>query len=123
MNVEGKIQSDVMRALGALPDLRIFRNTVGTAATFNSTTGKTQYVTYGLGTGSPDLVGMLTVSVFGHPFARWFCLEIKRPGASPRPEQVQWAKAARLFGCFATHVTSVDEALAAVERARKGAYE
>jgi hypothetical protein len=121
--LENKIQHDILRALGCLPDLIVYRNTVGQAAMFNADTGNHQRVTFGLCPGSADLVCMLRVEHAGRVFAQWVCLEIKRPGEKPRPDQVKWAHAVRQMGAFATYVTSTEEALAAIQRAREGRQE
>jgi hypothetical protein len=120
---EAEVQRDVLRALGSLPDFIVFRNSVGQATIYNADTGIHQRITFGLCPGSADLVGMLRVEAAGGAIARWVCLEVKRPGGKPRPEQVKWAVAVLRMGAFAACVSSVGEALAAVERARRGAYE
>jgi hypothetical protein len=121
--LENKVQHDIMRALGCLPDIIVYRNTVGQTTMYNADTGAHQHVTFGLCPGSADLVCMLRVEHAGRVFAQWVCLEIKRPGEKPRPDQAKWANAVKQMGAFATYVTSVEEALAAVERAREGRYE
>lgn len=120
---EAEIQGDIMVALGALPDVRVFRNAVGAVNVYVPETGKSQYVTFGLAPGSSDLVCMLCVEHAGRGIARWVCLEVKRPGERPTPEQARWAAAVRRVGAFAACVCSVEEALAAVQRAREGGYE
>lgn len=112
-----------MRALGCLPDVIVFRNSVGQADIFNAETGQHQHIRFGLCPGSADLVCVLRVEHEGRVFGQWVCLEIKRPGEKPRPEQVRWAQAMRRMGAFATYVTSEDEAVAAVQRAREGKQE
>lgn len=121
--LESKIQHDILRVLGCLPDLTVYRNTVGQATMFNADAGKYQRIAFGLCPGSADLVCMLRVEHAGRVFAQWVCLEIKRPGEKPRPDQAKWAQAARQMGAFATYVTSTEEALAAVQRAREGRQE
>ncbi len=69
---------------------------------------------FGLGVGSPDLVGMLT------PSGRVFCLEIKQPGKYPTTFQKAWARACRMRGGFVATVHSVEEAMAALDRALRG---
>src|SRR5690242_13523075 len=98
--LERKIQHEIMEALGCEPDLILLRNTGGTARVYNADTGRMDYITFGLGTGSPDLVGILRCEVGGAVVGHWFCLELKRPGEKPRPEQVAVHKAWRWFGAF-----------------------
>ena len=71
-------------------------------------------ISTGLGPGSTDIVCILA------PMGRWVCLEVKKPGEKPRPNQAKWLERARKMGAFAACVTSVDEAEAAYSRARKG---
>jgi len=79
-----------------VPDLILFRNNTG-VADFGAAK-----VAYGLGRGSPDLVGCYR--------GRWFCLEVKRPGEKAQPHQIAWANRLALYGGFCTTVTSVEEA-------------
>jgi hypothetical protein len=65
-------------------------------------------VLYGLGRGSPDLVGYLFDS------GRFLGLEVKRPGQKPSDEQRQWISVAARRGALVAVVTSVAEALALV---------
>jgi hypothetical protein len=57
------------------------------------------------------------------PLGRLIALEVKRPGEKPRPEQVRFLELVRRFGGFAAVVTSPEDALAAIERARGGVSE
>lgn len=74
-------------------------------------------VRFGLGRGSPDLVGMLLGS------GRVFCIEVKRPGLMSTTTQRAWARACRMRGGFVATAHSVPEALAALERALAGGRE
>jgi hypothetical protein len=109
---EADIQRAIRLALGRCPDVGLWRNNVGS---FRDQQGR--YVTFGLCPGSSDLVGIL------RPSGRWLALEVKRPGQKPRPEQEGFLQFIRSMGGFACVVTSPEEALAAVERARKGERE
>ena len=71
-------------------------------------------VRFGLGRGSPDLVGMLI------PSGRVFCLEIKQPGKQPTTHQRAWARACRARGGFCATVHSREDAMAALTRALAG---
>ena len=113
--LENDIQRRVLAAIGAEPDLILLRNNVGLAAHTNENTGKTYRTAYGLGVGSPDLVGIMK------PTGRWFCLELKVPGEKPRPEQARCLATWRSFGAFCAVVDSVDGAWSALARARAGA--
>lgn len=109
---ESQIQADVRAALGALPDVCLWRNHVGVVRGEDGRTHR-----FGLGIGSADLVGVLA------PHGRLIALEIKTPVGRLRPEQRAWLEVVRAMGGFAAVVRSVEEALAAVERARGGARE
>src|SRR5262245_52738327 len=118
--LESKIQHDIMRVLGCLRDLIVYRNTVGHTDLYDADKGTHRHVTFGLCPGSADLVCMLRVEHAGRVFAQWVCLEVKRPGEKPKETQVKWAEAVRRMGAFVACVTGVEEALAAVQRAREG---
>ena len=109
---EREVLHAIRLGLGTERDLCLLRNNVGTALG-----GATGGVVYGLGTGSPDLVGTLA------PTGRWFCLEVKRAGQKARPEQAAWLARHRKFGAFCAVVHSLDEARDALVRARAGACE
>lgn len=113
--LENPIQREVLDALGSQPDLLLFRNSVGQARHVNEKTGRVFFVEYGLGTGSPDVVGILRRGNVGI----WFCLELKRPGEEPEPHQEKVHAVWRSFGAFVATVTSVDEARAALDEARR----
>ena len=67
-----------------------------------------RWVKFGLGLGSPDIVGILA------PSGRFVGVEVKRPGEHPTPEQRAWHRAATNAGALIAVVHSVEEALAAV---------
>ncbi len=113
-SLESKIQREIELALGAEPDLLLLRNSVGEAAFFNRD-GKRYQVPYGLGVGSPDLVGLL---LGGGSCAVWFCLEVKRPDEDLTKDQVKCHEVWRRFGALVFVVRSVDEACAALQTAR-----
>lgn len=118
-------------ALNKLAWVRVWRNNVGIIEL--PTGGRLRY---GLGIGSADLVGLVTMDLLRfvsngtdpvyvgqcHP-ARFFALETKWPGKRPTSVQRAWAEVVRSLGGFAGVVTSVDEALLAVERCRAGESE
>lgn len=109
---ESQIQADVRAALGRLPDVIVWRNHVGV---LRGEDGRTHR--FGLGVGSADLVGVIA------PSGRLLALEIKSDAGRLRPEQRAWLDCVRAMGGFAAVVRSADEALAAVERARRGEHE
>lgn len=113
---ESLIQAQIRLTLGSEKDLTLWRNNVGTG-TFWMPSGKTQRVQYGLCVGSSDLVGLLA------PSGRFFALEIKTDVGRVTKEQKAFLAHVRSMGGFAAVVRSVEEARAAVQRAREGASE
>lgn len=112
---EAQISAAIRLALGSDPTLVLWRNNVGIAEHWNGQSVDT--VRYGLAPGSADFIGVLL------PAGRFIALEIKSPTGRATPEQVNWLALVRRMGGFAAIVRSVDEARAAIERARGGASE
>lgn len=111
--MEREIQHEIRQALGQEPDLVLWRNNVGVAKFVKN--GRQQTVAYGLAPGSADLVGILA--------GRFFALEVKTATGRASEEQRLWLNLVRTKGGFAAVVRSVDEARAALGRAREGASE
>lgn len=114
---EREIQHAIRLRLGREEDLVLFRNQVGQAKERDEETGAIRVIPYGLAKGSADLVGIL------RPAGRWFCLEVKAERGALRPDQRLWLELVRKFGGFAAVVRSVEEAVEALDRARKGGFE
>lgn len=106
---EREIQHAIRLALGALPDLVLWRNNTGVAEQADG-----RRVRYGLSTGSSDLIGILA------PHGRFLALEVKRANGHTNAKQKLFMSLVRARGGFAAAVRSAEEALAAVERARRG---
>jgi hypothetical protein len=106
---EGHIQDEIRLALSDEPGLVLWRNNTGVAE------HRGARVRYGLAVGSADLVGCLR--------GRFVALEVKTPTGRATQEQRQWLAVVRLHGGFAAVVRSVDEARAAIARARLGECE
>ncbi len=83
----------------------------GRALLWRNNTGRIGRVSFGLGVGSADLVGLLRGS------GRFFALEVKSATGRLSVEQVAWARAVTAAGGFVACVRSVDEALRALEEA------
>jgi len=111
MNTESHILADIRLALGREPDFRVWRNETGTARHLN------RHVRYGLCRGSSDLIGILS------PAGRLVALEVKTAAGRPTREQLLFLDVVRRFGGFGAIVRSVDEAHAALDRARRGLSE
>jgi hypothetical protein len=106
---EGQIQDAIRLALTDEPGLVVWRNNTGVAE------HRGARVRYGLAVGSADLIGCLG--------GRFVALEVKAAAGRTSPEQRQWLDLVRRNGGFAAVVRSVDEARAAIARARTGARE
>ncbi|HSN19256.1 MAG TPA: hypothetical protein VLS49_01175 [Usitatibacter sp.] len=128
---EGALSDAIREALAlTCPDLLLMRNAQCAVVKSN------RMVRGGLGNGSADLVGVL------RPSGRWVALEVKVPGEIPTTDdllrahnrgarataaqrhmmaQRVWLEDVRAFGGFAAYVSSVEEARAAIARARTGA--
>lgn len=117
---ESEIQHAVRLALGREPDFRLFRNNTGTAHHADG-----RHTRYGLAKGSSDLIGILRIDppVTPYPIGRFLSLEVKTPTGRATPEQLQWLALVRNLGGFACIVRSVDDACAALDRARRGLSE
>lgn len=115
---EAQIQSEIRTVLGRVPDLRMFRNNVGVADVRGAK------IRFGLCKGSSDLIGWLALKPpnVPYPIARFMSLEVKTETGKPTPEQEMWMEIVQKHGGFACIVRSAEEALAAVERARTGAF-
>jgi len=126
-NPEDQLAEAILAECGWLPGVLLLRNVVKTVP---SPWGP-GFLEFGLGTGTPDLVGSVFVE-FERPItladgsvwqgtARFIALELKVPGKKAKKHQAALHAAWRKLGVFvASEVTSVDQARAAIERARRG---
>lgn len=89
----------------------MFRNNVGVL-----TDERGNRVAYGLGVGSADLIGSVTVDTAHGPLAVSLAVEVKRPGAKPSEHQARWLADKEAAGWIVGVATSPDEAQAIVER-------
>ena len=89
---EGKIQSRIMLAVGSLPGVVVQRNTVGSYRERNG------WITYGLGTGSPDIVGWIMLKNEGVTVPVTIGIEVKTPRGKVSKDQAQWHRAAERNG-------------------------
>ncbi len=128
---EARVERDVLLALGQIPQLCLYRNETGhghpanvgrkmEAALADRRFAEARAIaldilnrnriTFGLGTGSPDLVGCLS--------GRFVGLELKSRTGKVSPEQKQWHDAARLHGALIHVVRSPEEAEAFIRQAQ-----
>lgn len=122
--LESDIQRAIMHAVNTLSDARVERNNKWSGHVVRED-GQRAFIEAGLPDGSADLIGRVRISVtfadgVKRPIARAFYLEIKRPGEKQLPSQITWGGKVRYMCAFYAVVHSVDEALAAVERCRRG---
>jgi len=114
--VGGLLEYDVRVALGALPGVVVHRNQVAMATL---ETGARVLTGLG-GKGAPDLMAEVRTAS-GVTACLW--LECKAGTGELNPDQRRWHAAAAHEGRHVAVVRSVDEALAAVARAKEGASE
>jgi VRR-NUC domain len=94
MTRESTIQDAIRVALA--PYAALWRNNVGVDVQ--------RGIRYGLGVGSPDLIGI-------HPSGRFLGLEVKAPGGRISADQQRWHDYARSKGALVYVVRSVEEAM------------
>lgn len=110
-NAETDLQQRIRLALGTQPDLRIFRNQVGSLP--DPRTGR--LVQFGLARGSADLIGWRTIVVtpemVGQRLAVFTSIEVKTPTGRLTPVQRAWLGAVHQAGGIAGVARSVGDAL------------
>ena len=111
MMSESKIQRAIRIALNRTMRVRVVRNNVGSV-----TTADGRFISFGVGRGSADLLGVLRSG-------RAVGFELKAATGRVSDDQRRWHEAARKWGVFVAVVRSVDEALEALARAEQGACE
>lgn len=99
----------VERALAKLPGVVAWRNSVGYIA-------QPRPLSYGLGKGSADLIGIVTVGGRG----LFLALEVKAPAGRIAPHQQAWLDRVRSMGGIAAVVRSALEAVEVVQQAQAG---
>jgi hypothetical protein len=116
-------------AINRIPGVRATRNNVGKSPVACAYCTKhlckrcrprlTYPITFGLGVGSPDVIGIYSLPIVGGvvlPLA--FALEFKKPGARTErkhaDDQAAWMRVARSRGIQCETVRSVDESTSAV---------
>lgn len=97
-------------ALATCGGVLVWRNEVGKARRLSDG----QIIPMGLGVGSADLIAIVA------PYGRLLGVEVKRPKVGRvSPEQQRWMKVVRTYGGVAGVATTVEEALALVDEARR----
>jgi hypothetical protein len=114
--LERDIVQAILADLGALHGLILWRNPVHKLETWDPESAKVLFLRAGLAIGSADLIGCLN--------GRFVALEVKKPKTGRESdEQTAWLASVRRVKGFAATVRTVEEARAAIDRARKGALE
>ena len=120
--VETDIVHDIMRALSRIRGVRVARNNVGVLEDIRGIP-----VTYGLGDGSPDLVGIITLGGINtflpelaelEPWPLTIAIEVKQPKRYPSPKQRTWHAAAKRRGLRVGVARSKEDATDHVEAIR-----
>lgn len=113
MQRETEIMFAIREALTRAGDVALFRNNVG----FD----RERRVHYGLGLGSPDLVGIRTVTItpehVGQRLGVFLGVEVKAAKGRVSEDQHRWHTVARDRGALVVVARSVDDALAALRGA------
>jgi hypothetical protein len=110
MTSEADLMRSIMREC-SVGTVRLFRNNVGRfpAGLFNDRAEKVgRWVTYGLGIGSSDLVG---INMRTDGIGRFIAIEVKQPGKHATQEQQDFINMVRAMGGQAGVAHSVEEAV------------
>ena len=100
INPETALQAKIRATLCKVGSpIRLWRNNVGVLKDGNG-----GYVSYGLGKGSADLIGLIVGT------GRFIGIEVKTPTGRVTPEQKAWAKTIQDYGGIAVVLRSVTEA-------------
>ena len=114
-NAETTLQQQIRLAVGINPEVRIFRNQVGSLPDPRSG----RLVTFGLARGSADLIGWRTITVtqamVGTRLAIFTSIEVKTPTGRVSSFQQSWLEAVLAAGGIAIIARSVPDALQMVE--------
>lgn len=124
---EADIQAHIMREIGSLPNVRLFRQNVGTGWVGKFISLKhgmlilqdARPLHAGLFVGSSDLIGwtskVITEADVGRSLAIFTSLECKTNSGRPSPEQINWIEAIKSYGGYAGVVRGPAEARAIIQ--------
>jgi hypothetical protein len=125
---ESVVQRLIMKALGGLPAVRLFRNNIGVGfvgKVASENAGSVTLVNYrrirfGLFVGSSDLIGWKSVEItpdmVGTRVAVFLSVETKAPTGQTSTEQETWIERVRFFGGIAGRARSVADAIKLIGR-------
>ncbi len=109
---EAELQDRIRLALAQLEGVVLWRNNVGVGYVGQQRTP----VRYGLAVGSADLVGLVRTD---GGWGRFIALEVKTSRGMVSDDQARWLRLVQRLGGYAVVVRSVEDAIAAVEAARR----
>ena len=112
--LEKDILTDIREYLASRNDVKIMRNAQAYVEFPDGHRARC-----GLGVGSPDLVGSLTLIKDGMAIAVALGIEVKRPGEKPSTEQKAWVRVMEGMGWVVGVATSVDESKLLVDKAKE----
>lgn len=104
---ERDVQQAIRLAVGSMPGVVLWRNSIGAAKGADG-----RWSRYGLCPGSADLIGIVA------PHGRFLALEVKGARGRASADQVMFLALVERMGGVGEVVRSVEEATAAVARAR-----
>lgn len=121
---ENRIQSEIMRAIGSLPNVRVFRNQVGVGwlgkvvsedkRSQTVVLTRAYRVTMGLAVGSSDLIGwrkrIITPDDVGRKIGQFLSVEVKSPTGVASDEQEHWIETVNQWGGIAFVTRSAADA-------------
>lgn len=100
---ESQIQALIRSVLNGTNLVRLVRNAVGKGYLSRAVGDPSPpFVSFGLGVGSPDLIGPLRSGVI-------FAIEVKTPEGRASKEQLAWWRAARKWGIRGGFARSLDQ--------------
>ena len=112
---EASLCRDIILALAADPRVLVIRDKAGRVIfPHRNVQRRTPWGSFGLGVGSPDIVGVLVgvCSAGASVAGRFLGVEVKLPDdPAPDPPQVAWHAAARQAGALIIVARSVEEAI------------
>ena len=114
---ETELVHGILRSLNCIEGVQAWRNNTGRVRDIRGIP-----VSFGLSIGSADIVGIVSCDYprdgGGAVVGRFFALEVKVYGQRPSDSQERFLAVVRKMGGFAAWCTSIDEAKAALARAR-----
>lgn len=108
-NAETNLQAQIWKAVSTAPDVRLFRNNVGTCKAADG-----RFVRFGLCTGSSDLIGLksvvITPDMVGQRVAVFCAVEVKTPKGRVTEEQQRFLDFVKRSGGIAGVARSPEDA-------------